>query len=136
MANFTILQQGSESTVEATIDADAVRISAGGVETALGWELKDEGFCLGPVCYPVPADSDLVTDDGVDLAGFAALLDRPLAVDTYLGAAFLGTTAAERSDAISSLRAPDFTLPDLDGTPRSLSEHRGKKVLLVAHASW
>jgi peroxiredoxin len=34
------------------------------------------------------------------------------------------------------LMAPDFTLPDLSGTPRRLSDLRGKKVLLVTWASW
>ena len=33
-------------------------------------------------------------------------------------------------------KAPDFTLPDLDGRPHTLSGHRGKKILLVAWASW
>lgn len=34
-------------------------------------------------------------------------------------------------------RQPDFTLPDIaDGKPVSLSDFRGKKVLLVQFASW
>ena len=37
---------------------------------------------------------------------------------------------------LTSLDAPDFSLPDLDGKMHSLSEHRGKKVLLVSWASW
>ena len=32
--------------------------------------------------------------------------------------------------------APDFTLPDLAGHMHSLSDYRGKKVLLIAYASW
>jgi peroxiredoxin len=32
--------------------------------------------------------------------------------------------------------APDFTLPDLDGRMHSLSDYRGKKVFLLAWASW
>ena len=48
----------------------------------------------------------------------------------------LGVSAEERAQALASLEAPDFTLPDLDGRPHSLSEHRGKKVFLVAYASW
>lgn len=32
--------------------------------------------------------------------------------------------------------APGFTLNDIDGKPRSLSEFRGKKVVLVFWASW
>ena len=43
-----------------------------------------------------------------------------------------GESARTRGDALASLVAPDFTLPDLDGTPHSLSEHRGTKVFLVA----
>ena len=33
-------------------------------------------------------------------------------------------------------RAPDFTLPDLDGSPHSLSSYRGRKVFLATWASW
>ena len=34
-------------------------------------------------------------------------------------------------------RHPDFTLPDIrDGKPVSLSDFRGKKVLLIQFASW
>lgn len=34
-------------------------------------------------------------------------------------------------------RHPDFILPDVaDGKPKSLSDFRGKKVLLVQFASW
>ena len=32
--------------------------------------------------------------------------------------------------------APDFTLPDLNGNPRKLSDFRGKKTLLYLWASW
>jgi len=37
---------------------------------------------------------------------------------------------------LSSLKAPDFTLPDMNGKARSLSDFRGKKVLLLTWASW
>jgi hypothetical protein len=59
-----------------------------------------------------------------------------VAVDLDEHAAYLGISAAERAKALASLEAPDFTLPDLDGRPHSLSAQRGKKVLLVAYASW
>lgn len=32
--------------------------------------------------------------------------------------------------------APDFTLPDLEGRPRSLSEFRGKKTVVFIWGSW
>jgi peroxiredoxin len=48
----------------------------------------------------------------------------------------LGEGAADRLAALRSLEAPDFTLPDVDGNPVSLSNFRGKKVLLASWASW
>jgi hypothetical protein len=78
----------------------------------------------------------LVHEDGLDLETLATLLDRPLALDADEGVAVLGEGAGARAARLDTLEAPDFTLPDLDGTLHSLSEHRGKKVLLIAYASW
>jgi hypothetical protein len=43
---------------------------------------------------------------------------------------------ASASQALAAQHAPDFSLPDLDGRLHTLREHRGKKILLVAWASW
>jgi peroxiredoxin len=48
----------------------------------------------------------------------------------------LGTGAGDRNAALAGLVAPDFTLPDLSGTLRTLSDLRGQKVLLVTWATW
>ena len=48
----------------------------------------------------------------------------------------LGAAADERNAALMGLQAPDFTLPDIDGTPRSLSQLRGRKVFVATWASW
>jgi hypothetical protein len=80
--------------------------------------------------------SQLDEHAAMDLAKRAEAAGRPVALDSTERAAFLGVTAADRARALSSLEAPDFTLPDLDGRLHSLSDHRGKKVLLVTWASW
>ena len=74
--------------------------------------------------------------EGAELAKRAEAAGRPVAVDLDERVAYLGVAARERAKALASLEAPDFTLPDLDGRLHSLSEHRGKKVLLVAYGSW
>jgi hypothetical protein len=74
--------------------------------------------------------------EGLERAQQAEAAGRPVAVDREERAAYLGVSAAARSAALVSLQAPDFTLPDLSGRPHSLSAQRGKKVLLVAYASW
>ena len=74
--------------------------------------------------------------EGSALARRAETAGRPVAVDLDERVAYLGVSASARAKALGSLEAPDFTLPDLDGRPHSLSQQRGKKVLLVAYASW
>jgi hypothetical protein len=84
----------------------------------------------------VSSSSGLDVGELLDLGALAELLRRPLALDLVERAGFLGESASARSDALTSLDAPDFTLPDLAGISHSLAEHRGEKVFLVAWASW
>ena len=74
--------------------------------------------------------------EGIELANRAQALGRPVAIDLGERAAYLGVAAAERAAALASLDAPDFMLPDLAGQRHSLAQYRGRKVLLVAYASW
>ena len=134
--SFTIIDEGRAAAVRARTAGSRVRLSPEALETALGWQLKPQGLCRGAVCVPVPPGAALVTAEGVDLGELASLLGRPLAVDPVERAAFLGASPRDRGAALGSLEAPDFTLPDLAGRRHRLSDHRGKKVLLVAWASW
>ena len=133
---LTLIDDGRPVTAEAVLRADAIRISPDALRKALGWELKPEGLCRAATCVPVRDRTALVHDDGIDLAAFARLLDRPLALDTDERVAVLGAPAAERAHRLASLEAPDFTLPDLAGRLHSLRDQRGKKTLLIAWASW
>jgi hypothetical protein len=136
MESFTLLEDGRSTVLPATLRDGRVGIAPDSLHEALGWELKPEGLCRGALCVPVADRAALVAEDGIDLEAFAAALGRPLALDVEERAAALGVAAADRAERLASLEAPDFTLPDLDGRLHSLSEHRGKKVLLVAYASW
>jgi hypothetical protein len=135
-ANFTLLDETRAVQVPVAISATHVRIAPAALRDALGWELKPQGLCKDDVCVPVKGHAGLVTDDGVDLGSFAAVMRRPLAIDVDERIACLGASAADRAAQMASLNAPNFTLPDWQGKPHSLSDYRGKKVLLVAYASW
>ena len=74
--------------------------------------------------------------EGLERLKQAEAAGRPFALDLEERAAYLGVPASERARQLSSLEAPDFTLPDLQGKLHALSAQRGKKVLLVAYASW
>ena len=93
--------------------------------TAQAFTLIDDG-------HPLELDAR----DGVERARRAEAAGRPVALDLEERAAYLGVSAVERGRRLASLEAPDFALPDLEGRVHSLSEHRGKKVFLVAYGSW
>jgi hypothetical protein len=134
--DFTIIDAGSAVAVPVALEDDQIRLEPADLERAVNWELKPEGFCRGPTCVQIPEASSVVTEAGVDLIEFARLLDRPLALDAGERAAYLGASAGDREEALATLQAPDFTLPDVEGKLHSLSDFRGRKILLVAYASW
>ena len=134
--DFTLIDDGRTTVVPARVEGDSVWISPKAVQETLGWQVKPEGLCRGDVCLSVRSHADRVNEDGVDLIALAEILGRPLALDTEQRVAALAASAEERGYTLSSLEAPDFTLPDLSGVEHSLSDFRGKKVLLVAYASW
>jgi hypothetical protein len=124
------------------VDADAkggeLWLKAADLERVSGWTHKPEGFCKGDVCVPVPAPrkDEFVRGESYNLAALADLLGQPMVADAENRAYCFGEAAAERKRILTSLDAPDFTLPDLDGRMHSLSQCRGKKVFLVSWASW
>ena len=136
MERFTILDDDRAVEIPARLTGDRVLLDPAALKDGLGWEMHDGLLCSDAMCIPVADEGALVRDGGIDLEDFARTLDRALAVDVEERAAFLGGSARERAQALASQHAPDFTLPDLEGRPHSLSEQRGKKVLLVAWASW
>jgi hypothetical protein len=134
--NFTLIDGGSTYELVAQVEGDGVRIAPESLESALGWTLQPEGLCRGELCLRARDPAALADERGIDLAAFAELQGRPLALDPEERAGALGTSAAERGSQLATLTAPDFTLPDLEGRSHSLSQQRGKKVLLIAYASW
>lgn len=136
MSEFELLVDGKVHALAAHADGGRIRVDPESLSEATGWKLRPEGLCRGDVCVPVRDRSALDSGGQIDLEAFAAALGRPLAVDAEAGAAALGVAAADRVAQLATLEAPDFELPDLEGKLHRLSEHRGKKVLLIAYASW
>ena len=133
---LTIIDAGRAVDVDARVEGERLLLSPDAVRDALGWELHEGTLCNDTMCVPLPAGSSVGSGGALDLSELARVLDRPLALDVGEGAAYLGASARERADALSSLIAPDFTLPDLADRRHSLAEQRGQKVLLVVWASW
>jgi len=98
-----------------------------------GWEVKPEGACRDQVCVPLADEAR----DGDRLVArvVAERLGMPVLEDPDHGLLAIGP-ATVTGRALESAVAPGLELPDVDGNPFRLSSLLGKKVLLVAWASW
>ena len=135
----TLLTETTETQLpDDRVEGERLWLSPAELETATGWSSKPEGLCRGSVCVLIPPgrERELLRGNQIDVAAFWRHLGQPLAHSVDGQAWVLGASAADRAAALRSLEAPDFSLPDRTGRLHSLSEHRGKKVLLVSWASW
>lgn len=116
-------------------------ITTGDLKRATGFALKPQGVCRDELCFPVPKSRQqefverIAEKTWFNLLAFANLVQQPVAHDERLSTWYFGLRSDQRQ-VLSSLKAPDFTLPDSSGQMHSLSDFRGKKVLLVTWASW
>jgi hypothetical protein len=139
-ATVTVLLPGRTVTVTGDPEADALWLAPGELARTAGWELKPEGFCRDALCVPVPPGAAWVrgrdADLRIDLAGLSRYMGQPVAASPEHSVWSIGEAAEDAADRLRSLEAPDFTLPDLSGRLHTLSAFRGRKVFLLAWASW
>ncbi|MDQ1509132.1 MAG: hypothetical protein QOG50_976 [Actinomycetota bacterium] len=104
-------------------------------EARTGWSIKPQGACKAEACVLLPPTTRL--DDGrLDAHVLSDRLGMPLVADEPHGIWALGPETAVNGRALTSAVAPELERPDPDGNPFKLSSLRGRKVLLVAWASW
>ena len=136
----TILLPAGKVAVTGEAEGDALWLVPAELARAGGWELKPEGLCRGPLCVPVPPAASWVRGRGadvrVDVIGLSRHMGQPVAASPEGAVWSIGAAAEDVADRLRSLDAPDFTLPDIDGRPHTLSSFRGRKVFLLAWASW
>jgi hypothetical protein len=100
------------------------------LERRTGWQIKPQGACKGDRCVPLP---DMSTE-WIDARLLAERLGMPIVHDEPSGLWALGPEAGGR--VLSDVQAPDLELPDIHDRTFRLRSLRGRKVLLVAWASW
>jgi hypothetical protein len=111
-----------------------VWVPAEALRSATGWELRAEGVCAGEACVPLPPGATWSGDDGFNLSAFGRHLGLAEAADLDHG--LVAFVAGAGGAGPTSVEAPDFTFPDLDGNLHSLSDFRGRKVVLFAWGSY
>jgi peroxiredoxin len=96
------------------------------LEQRTGWSIKPQGACRGEVCVPL--------ETPFDVRDLALRLGMALVSDEKHGLSALGPQCDTRKVAGAEL--PDITLPDRHGQDFALRSLLGRKVLVVAWASW
>jgi hypothetical protein len=114
---------------EALMILETPRVARSAFEQHTGWAFKAEGACKGDLCVPFSDQWEVL-----DARVLVERLGMPLVHDDENGLWCLGPESQGR--ALASAEARDFVLPDFNGAPFRLSSLRGKKVFLLAWASW
>jgi len=121
---------------------DQLWITTHDLTRATRFEVKPQGVCRDELCFPLPKarkqeflEKKPGREELFNLTAFASLVHQPVAHDAATSTWYFGLRS-DQQQGLASLRAPDFTLPDMDGKMHSLSDFRGKKVFLVTWASW
>jgi hypothetical protein len=122
-------------------DAGQLWITTADLKRATRFEVKPQGVCRDELCFPLPKarQQEFVQKTPpmtwFNMTAFAGLVHQSVAHDDALSTWYFGLRSDQRQQ-LSSLQAPDFTLPDLQGKLHQLSDFHGKKILLVTWASW
>ena len=136
MSVTTILYDDRVTEISsAKVEAEHLWLSPQDLHAATGWKLEAEGLCKGAAC--VRTEPRWIDAAGrMDLAAFAGHLGQPMTREDAHGVWAFGESVNARRDALFSLEAPDFSLPDLDGKMHRLADYRGKKVFLYSWGSY
>jgi hypothetical protein len=113
---------------------DRLDLTPGEFERATGWKLEPRGACQNDVCVPLPP-LDVDADGRFDVTAVADCLGMPIAHDEAHGLWALGPRSGDRK-VLDRARMPELVLPDFDGGACDLVSLRGRKVVLIAWASW
>ncbi len=139
----TILTPAHTVTIDRTLaDPNDLWVTAADLPLIDGFELKPEGACLDEICVPIrqAEDSDIFVtrqDTGwVNVTELAARIQQPVVADHDTDTYSLGAIPAQRQSFVREAQAPDFTLTDWKGATHSLSDFKGRKIMLLSWASW
>jgi hypothetical protein len=112
---------------------ERLNLTADELHRATGWEIKPQGACKDDECVPL-FGIETAADGTLDVLAFATRMGMPVASDAEHGLWALGPRAG--GSVLESASVPEIVLDDFDGNPFDLGSLRGRKVLLVAWASW
>ena len=111
----------------------SLRVPAGEFAATTGWDAKPQGMCRGEVCVPAPG----ALENGiVNVESAAERLGMPVVHDSTHGVWSLGAaTATGRTLATAVAQFPS-SLIDAMGRGFDFASLRGRRIIMIAWASW
>jgi len=125
----------------APTDPNELWVTPADLKRINGFELKPQGACIDELCIPIARSGpgSLVRVQNrqkwFHLTGFARKIGQAVVSEPASRVWSFGEIPVVRGSFHSGI-APDFTLPDRRGKVIRLADFRGRKVLLLAWASW
>jgi hypothetical protein len=113
---------------------DRLDLTVDEFEQLTGWEIKPEGACQGDVCVPLP-QLERDANGRIDASIVARELGMPIAHDDAHDLWAFGPRSGDRK-VLDSNCMPELVLPDFEGSAFDVASLRGRKVVLIAWASW
>ncbi len=110
---------------------NSLEITRSEFEAGTGWQIKPEGACKGDICIPLKSPPG----DTINVEALASDMNLPLASEPEQNIWALGPESIG-GRALTTVEAPNLTLPDLDGKLFELSSLKGKKVVVYAWAPY
>jgi hypothetical protein len=111
---------------------DTLELSVTELPVLTGWELKPEGACQDDRCVPM---AGLVIEEGrIDMRDFARRMGMPIAHDERHNLWALGPQSG--GHVLENTHFPHVELNDFENNPFDISILLGRKVLLIAWASY
>lgn len=111
----------------------SLRVPASEFAATTGWDAKPQGMCRGEVCVPAPG----ALENGiVNVEAAADRLGMPIVHDAERGVWSLGAaTAMGRTLATAVAQFPS-SLVDAMGRGFDFASLRGRRIIMIAWASW
>ncbi len=143
VSEVTVIYNGTASKVRERLSGqEDLWVTLPTLTQISGFVLKPQGACLNELCIPIPKARKKAFlhkergNDWFNLSELARVLHQPAVHDPPNSVWAFGAWPEAQMKPLKTLEAPNFTLPDWKGIRRSLTDFRGKKVLLITWASW